>query len=121
MWRLIPVLFAIACNHDVERDAVAAPVLIAAAPAASSSVRGAPHAGSIREVSVTDEGDAALSIDDAGTVRLWPSLDGTREPIPVAATAVARAAIVHDGDGWLVGLLDDAGSAHLLRYAPGAP
>lgn len=119
MWRFVPGLLAIGCNHEVERDAVATPAPVSAARATSPSVRGAPHAGSIREVSVTDEGDAALTIDDAGTVRLWPSLDGTREPISVVAPAAARAALVRDGDGWLAGLLDDAGSAHLLRFARG--
>src|SRR3569623_1653988 len=119
MWRVVPVLLAVGCHHDVARDAVAAPTQIAAASGTSPSVHGAPHAGSIREVSVTDEGDAALTIDDAGTVRLWPALDGTREPIPVLAPATARGAIARDGDGWLVGRRDEAGSAHLLRFARG--
>ena len=119
MWRLVPALLAVGCNHDVARDAVVVPTQIAAAAGTSPSVQGAPHAGSIREVSVTDEGDAALTIDDAGTVRLWPTLDGTREPIPVIVPATAQGALVRDGDGWLAGLLDDAGSAHLLRFARG--
>jgi len=113
------VLLAIGCGHDVERDAVAAPARTSVLAAPGASVRGAPHAGSIREVSVTDAGDAALSLDDVGAIRLWPALDGSREPIPVVAPAAAHAAITRDGDGWLVALLDEAGSAHLLRIARG--
>ncbi len=119
MRRLVPVLLAIGCSHDVERDAVTAPARPAVLAAAAPAAHGAPHAGSIREVSVTDAGDAALTIDDAGTIRLWPTLDGTREPIPVVAPAAARAALVRDGDGLVAALLDDAGSAHLLRFARG--
>src|SRR3569623_2152485 len=100
MWRVVPVLLAVGCHHDVARDAVAAPTQIAAASGTRPSVHGATHAGSIREVSVTDEGDAALTIDDDGTVRLWHALDGKREPLPVLAPATARGAIARDGDGW---------------------
>ena len=78
MRRLVPVLLAIGCNHDVERDAVAGPAKTVVQLAAIPSSHGTPHVGSIREVSVTDEGDAAVTLDDAGTVRLWPTLDGSR-------------------------------------------
>jgi hypothetical protein len=119
MRRLVPVLLAIGCNHDAARDAVVAPAQMPASTDASTRARGAPHAGTIREVTVTDDGGAALTLDDADTVRLWPVLDCTREPIPVVAPAPAGVALLRDGDSVVAALLDDAGSAHVLRFARG--
>src|SRR5439155_1745271 len=58
----------------------------------------APHSGTIRLLAVTDAGDAALTADTFEELRLWPRLDGTREPVGVRGN-FALAAIDEHGSG----------------------
>lgn len=76
----------------------------------------APHGHPIVLLAVTDALDAALTADDDGGVRLWPTLDGTREPVVVAASAPAELAIVRTSDGLVGALRDRAGGVELLRF-----
>jgi hypothetical protein len=77
---------------------------------------GVPHGGSIQRVAVTDQADAAVSLDDIGGLRLWPALDGTREPVPIQRPNAREVAIAHAGHDLLVAILDVAGSLRLIRY-----
>ena len=77
---------------------------------------GVPHGGSIQHVAVTEQADAAVSLDDIGGIRLWPALDGTREPIPIQLPNAREVAISHAGHDVLVAILDVAGSLRLIRY-----
>lgn len=77
------------------------------------------HVGVIERVAVTERGDAAVSVDSQGEVRLWPTLDGMREPVRVDLVAPAQLAIGHDGDELVVGFLDGAGNAGLVRLSRG--
>ena len=52
-----------------------------------------PHAGNIREVATTEAGDAAISLDDLGGIRVWPALDNTREPIAISVAAAEHVAV----------------------------
>lgn len=111
MRRVVAVLLAISgCSHDVEHDAIAAAPTVVQAP-----LRGSPHGGSIREVAVTESGDGAISVDQQGGIRVWPALDGSREAVPVIAPAPVEIAIASHGDEFVAGLIDDAGSAQVLR------
>lgn len=76
----------------------------------------APHGSIIEQVAVTDQGDAALTADSDGAVRLWPSFDGKHEPVVIAATPVSQLAIARLGDGFLIALLDRAGGIVLRRH-----
>jgi hypothetical protein len=118
-------LTTVACGSRDERIPLTAgtPAGQFAAPAATPGergpdpiVKGSPHGGTIMVLAVTEEGDAAITVDDLDSVRLWPTLDGTRTPVPVAvASAPSQLGIAHSGRDLLVAMLDGAGGVELLR------
>ena len=79
---------------------------------------GIPHGGEIRAVAATERGDAAISVDVLGGVRLWPSLDGRRLPLVIPASAPAELALARAGDELLAAILDEAGGVTLSRVGP---
>ena len=60
--------------------------------------KGVPHGGVITEVAITEKADAALSFDNLLGIRLWPTLDGTRPPVPVTANAPRQLALAQFQD-----------------------
>ena len=76
----------------------------------------APHGAQVIRVAVTDGGDAALSLDAGGELRLWPALDGTREPIVVRAAAGQQLAIARAGDALVAAIADAAGGGEVQRF-----
>jgi hypothetical protein len=72
----------VARDAGMPRDARAAPGDAAIAQAPPAAVE-APPGGEIVRVAVTPAEDAALTVDSADEVRLWPALDGTRPPVVV--------------------------------------
>ena len=88
-----------------------APVVEPATPPVTS-----PHTGGVQLVATTDRGDAALSVDNHGAVRLWPALDGSIEPVVVHAAAPKQLALARDGTGLVAAILDDAGGVELIRF-----
>ncbi|MEP6864464.1 MAG: hypothetical protein ABJE66_27830 [Deltaproteobacteria bacterium] len=78
---------------------------------------GVPHGGIINRVAVSEQGDAAVSLDNVGGLRLWPALDGSREPVPFSVNGADLLAISHVGDELLVGVLDQAGAVQLFRFS----
>ncbi len=83
---------------------------------ASSPVTGG-HGSTIVRLAVTDDGGAAVSADEHGGIRLWPALDGSREPISIAGAAPAALSIARDGDGFVVAVHDSARGVELVRIA----
>src|SRR4051812_37311250 len=79
-----------------------------AAPAVDPIAKGIPHGGMIAEIAITEEADAALTFDTILGVRLWPTLDGTRPPVPVSADAPDKLALAHSGRDLLAAILDAA-------------
>jgi hypothetical protein len=75
----------------------------------------APQGGTIRLVAVADTGDAALTVDNFDQIRLWPTLDGKREPVVVRAGRARQLALGRDADGFLATVLDVAGGLELVR------
>ena len=75
----------------------------------------APHAGVIRVLAVTADGTAAISCDDFGGVRLWPTLDGRNEPRVVDLPEPRALAITARGDGFAVAALDTVGGVYLAN------
>lgn len=69
----------------------------------------APHAGSIHTIAITPDGTAAISSDELGGIRLWPTLDGTREPRVVELAEPKALAIGTWPDGFTVVVLDQVG------------
>jgi hypothetical protein len=80
---------------------------------------GAPPSATLDAVAVTDEGDAAITVDQIGDLRLWPTLDGRREPVPVHGAHPVSLAIGHVGDELVATGLDEAGAVTLLRMSRG--
>lgn len=76
----------------------------------------APHGGSIVAVALTDAGDAALTADSFGLLRLWPSLAGDREPLVVRGGPARQLALGRDRGALVAALLDPAGGVELLRF-----
>ncbi len=117
------VMLGIGCGGERTRTVPAddAPRIADPEPAAQpeEEVHAAPHGASIRLVALTDAGDAALTADVLGLIRLWPALDGSREPIVVRAGPVRQLALGRDGGELVAALLDPAGGVELLRFGPG--
>lgn len=80
----------------------------------------APHTDRIAQLALAEHGGAALTLDTAGELRLWPTLDGTREPIAVRAPAARRLAVGRaapgEGGALVAALVDAAGGGEVLRF-----
>jgi hypothetical protein len=111
---LLLLVFVAACGRP---DELAVPVAAATpAPAKVDPIaKGVPHGGAIMQVALTDKGDAALTFDNTGGVRLWPALDGSRTPVPLSVVAPDQLALAHAGRDLLAAILDEAGSVRVMR------
>jgi hypothetical protein len=77
----------------------------------------AAHGSEIVALGVTADGGAVATADRLGGLRLWPSLDGTREPIVIQGTAARAMTLARDGEGFTLSSLDDAGGLHIMRIS----
>jgi hypothetical protein len=75
----------------------------------------ASHGSEIIALSVTADGGAVASADKTGGIRLWTTLDGTREPIVIHGTPPRSIAVLRDGDGFAIATLDAAGGVRVIR------
>lgn len=69
----------------------------------------APSAGAIVALAVTADGGAAVTADGLGGMRLWPALDGSREPLVVDLPNPRDLAIGRRGDDFTIVVRDDVG------------
>jgi hypothetical protein len=92
-------------------------------PAAIGSHRGPDrippvsiHGGIITRVAITERADVALTLDTLDDARLWPTLDGTREPVQLELGQPRVATIAHAGsDELVIGVIDAADNASIVR------
>lgn len=117
------VIAAIGCGTPSRPAALREPVTVPADaaeprdPPGSALVRvdgerrmiEAPHGGVIRRLAVTADGTAALTEDGLGGLRLWPTLDGTREPRLVDLPPTRGLALATDPRGFVAAVLDHVG------------
>lgn len=75
----------------------------------------APPAGNVIALAVTPDGGAALTSDAAGSVRLWPALDGSREPRVVRRNAPVELALARAQGGYLAAFVDESHSLELVE------
>lgn len=75
----------------------------------------APPAGAITLVAATVDGSAAVTADDGGGVRLWPALDGTREPRIVVVPEPHGLSIARRDTGFTIGVLDAGGGLYIAN------
>ena len=57
------------------------------------------------------------TVDLVGGLRVWTALDGSREPAPISAPVPTQIAIADTPNEVTLGLVDQAGSAHVLHLA----
>ena len=77
----------------------------------------APPAQTTRALAVLPDGTAAVSADVAGSVRLWPTLDGTREPVVVPMRRPVALAMMRSGTDVMVAGIDGAGQLELVTMS----
>jgi hypothetical protein len=114
MKRLVLLIF-VACSTRSTTDsdnALPAPAKPARAPALVAS-----HGAAIELVAVSDDGRAAASQDAIGGTRLWPTLDGTREPFVIALARATKLAVARESNGFALAALDEGGGLEILRVA----
>lgn len=75
----------------------------------------APHTGQILELALAPDGSAALTADELGGIRLWPSLDGKQEPRIVSMPAPKQLAVARMQGGFVVVSLDEVGGLYLAK------
>ncbi len=80
---------------------------------------GVPHLGIIDQVVLTADGRAAMTRDSFGSVRLWPTLDGSAEPQLVPVRGARSMSIARHTDGWTIAVVDAAQAGRILRASPG--
>ncbi len=72
------------------------------------------HGAPIAALALTEDGGAAITVDTLGATRLWPALDGSREPVVVAGVHPARLAIARAGERFAVAAIDATGALEIL-------
>jgi len=73
----------------------------------------APHGAPIVALALAPDGTAAITADDTGGMRLWPKLDGTREPRVVELPSPRSLAIARHHDAFFVAWIDTANNLAL--------
>jgi hypothetical protein len=109
-----------ACGAESAPAPVPAPPVAPAVPALTPAPAPPPpltaaHGAEIAVLATTADGLAVATADRLGGVRLWPVLDGTREPVVIQGTPPRALALVRDGDGFAIGMLDAAGVVRVVR------
>ncbi|HEY5935299.1 MAG TPA: hypothetical protein VIU61_11705 [Kofleriaceae bacterium] len=95
------------------RPEPAVPLVLPVAEPLPPVITGVPGA-SIDVIAATEDGNAVVS--SSGSLRLWPALDGTREPVVIdVANKTSQLAIERDGTGFAIARLDDTGTLELIR------
>ena len=74
----------------------------------------APPNETTRALAVLPDGTAAVSADVTGSVRLWPTLDGSREPVVVPMHRPVALAMMRSGANVEIAGLDGAGQLELV-------
>jgi hypothetical protein len=115
MLRSLALALALAGCSAREGEVASAAPAPSAAVAPDPIAKGVPHGGQIVEIAATEPGDAALTLDAVGSVRLWPALDASRPPVVVSLVAPKQLALAHAGRDLLAAALDEAGAIDLVR------
>ncbi|MFT3693543.1 MAG: hypothetical protein QM831_10420 [Kofleriaceae bacterium] len=97
------------------------PASVTSSPAPRPAVTNSPAAitsipnEAIDVVAIDLEGDAAVT-SGHGSTRLWPSLDGHREPIVVSGTDAKKVALAKRIEGYAVATIDAADILTITRF-----
>jgi len=111
----VVLLILFACSTRSVPDAgVVVPAL--APPTVEPPLTGS-HGAAIELVAISDDGSAVVTQDAIGGTRLWPSLDGKREPIVLGVQPATQLAIARSGDGFVIASRDQGGGAEVVHLA----
>jgi len=95
-----------------------APVAVGAvASVPSLELVARPHAESMREVALSPDGEAALSLDTDGGVRLWTSYGRGAVPFALPVQEPLWMSLARTEGGYLAAFIDTSGGAHVGRIA----
>jgi hypothetical protein len=64
-------------------------------------------------LAVTADGGAAVTVDIKRSARLWPTLDGKREPLVISLPAPSMLAITREGDAFAIASVDTIGQLQI--------
>jgi hypothetical protein len=78
----------------------------------------AVHAAAISVIAAPEDGAFAVTADSLGDLRLWPTLDGKREPVVVVAHPPAALAVARAGHEIAIAGLDVVGRLEIVRTTP---
>src|SRR5688500_1088024 len=112
--RRLVILIATACGSGSDAPPKPEPAPAPPTPKPMAPITGA-HGGIINAIAVTSDATAAVTGDPTGGLRLWPTLDGTREPIAIKAPVADALAIVKDGSGFAIAVTDAANQVEVVR------
>lgn len=96
----------------------------AAAPIATNETRGVRpsvelrarrHRASMREVALSPDGAAALTLDERGTVRLWTTVSDETTPFELPVREPLWMSVAPTEAGYLAAFVDTAGGSHIGR------
>lgn len=112
MRRYATLIALAACStKSIEQDAALRtdPAPQAAAPQA------AQHGAAIELIAISDDGIAAITQDARGGSRLWPTLDGSAEPVVVALPFATSLVLGRTETGFVVTARDDSGGLEIVE------
>jgi hypothetical protein len=81
----------------------------------SRDVVESPHGGVIVTLAASSDGTAVISADELGGVRLWPTLDGTKEPRIVEMPIPRQLALASRPGGYTAVALDEVGGLYIAK------
>jgi hypothetical protein len=99
------------CNPVTERTEISA----ADRSIGVKPMRGTPHGGEIGAIAVSEAGDLAITADAIGELKVWPTLDGTRQPVSIEAAPATSVALGEREDELVVAMIDRVGVVRVLK------
>ncbi|MEM6994736.1 MAG: hypothetical protein AAF721_29755 [Myxococcota bacterium] len=78
---------------------------------------GAGHSANIDLVAADRKGSSAVTRDQIGGVRLWPTLDGSREPVIIPERGALSLSVERRGKSHTVALVDAAGGGKIFSVS----
>lgn len=102
-------------HKAVQPPPILAPAAKPAPPKGPPVPLTAAHGAEIVTLGSTPDGLAIASADRLGGIRLWATLDGTREPVVIQGAVPRSITLAYDGDGFAIGTLDAAGGVQVIR------
>ena len=86
-------------------------------PVPKPAFAGVAHTGTIDAISICPDASCAMTRDNVGGLRLWPTLDGSTEPQPIPVRGALQFAAAKAGDHWTAFVVESSGGARIFSVA----